>query len=143
MKVEITGQAAPVLTARSHHDRGSVEPARRVATAMLSNIAAKRSVLCRWKGRIDRPGNMANRGGGARRPDIAPTDTTFEYCKGRPTRPKVPVGSCGWTGWKRFTPMTTRIGQGHHHQRAKTSRRRTWGTSPEDVLADRRKVRRI
>lgn len=78
--------------------------------------------------------NMAIEGG-ARAGLIAPDQTTYDYCMGRPHAPKGAEWEAALTYWK-----TLFTDEGAHFDKVLTIRGEdiaplvTWGTSPEDVL---------
>ena len=78
--------------------------------------------------------NMAIEGG-ARAGLIAPDETTYEYCKGRPHAPKGAAWEQALEYWK-----TLFTDEGAHFDKVVTLKGEdiqpvvTWGTSPEDVL---------
>ncbi|MCB1395349.1 MAG: 3-isopropylmalate dehydratase large subunit, partial [Rhodobacteraceae bacterium] len=73
--------------------------------------------------------------GGARAGLIAPDETTFAYCMGRPHAPKGAAWEAALAYWK-----TLYTDEGAHFDKVVTIRGEdiepvvTWGTSPEDVL---------
>ena len=78
--------------------------------------------------------NMAIEGG-ARAGLIAPDETTFEYCKGRPNAPTCETWEAALAYWK-----TLYSDDNAHFDKVLTLKGEdiapvvTWGTSPEDVL---------
>ena len=133
MKVEITGQLAPGVTAkditlavigRTGTAGGTGHVIEYCGEAIRSLSMEGRMTVC----------NMAIEGG-ARAGLIAPDETTFEYIKGRPHAPKGAQWEAVMNWWK-----TLYTDEGAHFDKVITIRGEdiapvvTWGTSPEDVL---------
>ena len=133
MKVEITGQLAPGVTAKditlsvigaTGTAGGTGHVIEYCGEAIRSLSMEGRMTVC----------NMAIEGG-ARAGLIAPDETTFEYVKGRPHAPKGAQWEAALAWWK-----TLFSDEDAHWDKVVTIRGEdiapvvTWGTSPEDVL---------
>ncbi|MEQ8895922.1 MAG: 3-isopropylmalate dehydratase large subunit [Roseovarius sp.] len=133
MKVEITGQLRPGVTAkditlsvigRTGTAGGTGYVIEYCGEAIRSLSMEGRMTVC----------NMAIEGG-ARAGLIAPDETTFEYVKGRPHTPKGAQWEAALTWWK-----TLYSDDDAHWDKVITIKGEdiapvvTWGTSPEDVL---------
>ncbi|MFD0978749.1 3-isopropylmalate dehydratase large subunit [Tropicimonas aquimaris] len=133
MKVEITGQLRPGVTAKditlavigkTGTAGGTGHVIEYCGEAIRSLSMEGRMTVC----------NMAIEGG-ARAGLIAPDETTFEYIKGRPHAPKGGQWELALEWWK-----TLFTDEGAHFDKVVTIRGEdiapvvTWGTSPEDVL---------
>ena len=133
MKVEITGQLAPGVTAkditlsvigRTGTAGGTGHVIEYMGEAIRSLSMEGRMTVC----------NMAIEGG-ARAGLIAPDEKTFEYVKGRPHAPKGAQWEAALAWWK-----TLYSDPDAHWDREVIIRGEdiapvvTWGTSPEDVL---------
>ncbi|MFP4274415.1 MAG: 3-isopropylmalate dehydratase large subunit [Paracoccaceae bacterium] len=133
MKVEITGQLAPGVTAkditlavigRTGTAGGTGHVIEYCGEAIRALSMEGRMTVC----------NMAIEGG-ARAGIIAPDETTFEYVKGRPHAPKGAQWEAALAWWK-----TLFSDEDAHWDKVVTIRGEdiapvvTWGTSPEDVL---------
>lgn len=133
MKVEITGQLRPGVTAkditlsvigRTGTAGGTGYVIEYCGEAIRSLSMEGRMTVC----------NMAIEGG-ARAGLIAPDETTFEYIKGRPHTPKGAQWEAALTWWK-----TLYSDDDAHWDKVITIKGEdiapvvTWGTSPEDVL---------
>jgi 3-isopropylmalate/(R)-2-methylmalate dehydratase large subunit len=133
MKVEITGQLKPGVTAKditlavigkTGTAGGTGHVIEYCGEAIRSLSMEGRMTVC----------NMAIEGG-ARAGLIAPDETTFEYIKGRPHAPKGAAWEAALVWWK-----TLYSDEGAHFDKVVTIRGEdiepvvTWGTSPEDVL---------
>ena len=134
MKVEITGQLRPGVTAKDitlsvigHTGTGG-------GTGYVIEYCGEAIRSLSMEGRMT-VCNMAIEGG-ARAGLIAPDETTFEYVKGRPHAPKGAQFEAALTWWK-----TLYSDDDAHWDKVVTIKGEdiapvvTWGTSPEDVLA--------
>ncbi|WP_370244338.1 3-isopropylmalate dehydratase large subunit [Salipiger sp.] len=133
MKVEITGQLRPGVTAKDitlsiigHTGTGG-------GTGYVIEYCGEAIRSLSMEGRLT-VCNMAIEGG-ARAGLIAPDETTFEYVKGRPHAPKGAQFEAALSWWK-----TLYSDDDAHWDKVVTIRGEdiepvvTWGTSPEDVL---------
>ena len=133
MKVEITGQLRPGVTAKDitlsiigHTGTGG-------GTGYVIEYCGEAIRSLSMEGRMT-VCNMAIEGG-ARAGLIAPDETTFEYVKGRPHAPKGAQFEAALSWWK-----TLYSDDDAHLDKVVTIRGEdiepvvTWGTSPEDVL---------
>ncbi|WP_417586499.1 3-isopropylmalate dehydratase large subunit [Pararhodobacter oceanensis] len=133
MKVEITGQLRPGVTAKditmavigkTGTAGGNGHVIEYCGEAIRSLSMEGRMTVC----------NMAIEGG-ARAGLIAPDETTFEYVKGRPHAPKGAAWEAALAYWQ-----TLFSDEGAHFDKVITLKGEeiepvvTWGTSPEDVL---------
>ena len=133
MKVEVTGQLPPGVTAkditlsiigRTGTAGGTGHVIEYCGEAIRSLSMEGRMTLC----------NMAIEGG-ARAGLIAPDETTFEYVKGRPHAPKGAQWEQAVAWWR-----TLRSDEDAHWDKVVTLDASeivpvvTWGTSPEDVV---------
>jgi 3-isopropylmalate/(R)-2-methylmalate dehydratase large subunit len=133
MKVEITGKLAPSVTAKDVT----------MAVIGLTGTAGGTGYVIEYCGEVIRNLSMEGRmtvcnmaiEGGARAGLIAPDETTYAYCNGRPHAPKGAEWEAALTYWKSlFTD------EGAHFDKVLTIKGEdiaplvTWGTSPEDVL---------
>ena len=133
MKVEITGALNPGVTAkdvtlaiigRTGTAGGTGHVIEYCGEAIRSLSMEGRMTVC----------NMAIEGG-ARAGIIAPDETTYDYCMGRPHAPKGAQWEAALAWWK-----TLKSDDDAHWDRVVTIRGEdiapvvTWGTSPEDVL---------
>jgi 3-isopropylmalate/(R)-2-methylmalate dehydratase large subunit len=133
MKVEITGQLAPGVTAKditlsvigqTGTAGGTGHVIEYMGEAIRSLSMEGRMTVC----------NMAIEGG-ARAGLIAPDEKTFDYVKGRPHAPKGAQWEAALAWWK-----TLYSDSDAHWDKVVTIRGEdiapvvTWGTSPEDVL---------
>jgi len=133
MKVEITGKLAPGVTAKDVT----------MAVIGLTGTAGGTGYVIEYCGEVIRNLSMEGRmtvcnmaiEGGARAGLIAPDETTYAYCNGRPHAPKGAEWEAALTYWKSlFTD------EGAHFDKVLTIKGEdiaplvTWGTSPEDVL---------
>jgi len=133
MKVEITGHLRPGVTAKditlsvigATGTAGGTGHVIEYCGSAISDLSMEgRMTVC----------NMAIEGG-ARAGLIAPDETTFAYCKGRPHAPKGAMWEAALAWWKtlysdegaRFDKVLTLQGED-------IAPVVTWGTSPEDVL---------
>ncbi|MCA0941364.1 3-isopropylmalate dehydratase large subunit [Salipiger pacificus] len=134
MKVEITGQLRPGVTAKDitlsvigHTGTGG-------GTGYVIEYCGEAIRALSMEGRMT-VCNMAIEGG-ARAGLIAPDETTFEYVKGRPHAPKGAQFEAALSWWK-----TLYSDDDAHWDKVVTIKGEdiapvvTWGTSPEDVLA--------
>ena len=133
MKVEITGQLRPGVTAKDIT----------LAVIGATGTAGGTGYVIEYCGEAIRNLSMEGRmtvcnmaiEGGARAGLIAPDETTFEYVKGRPHAPKGAQFEAALTWWK-----TLFTDEGAHFDKVVTLKGEeiepvvTWGTSPEDVL---------
>jgi len=134
MKVEITGKLAPGVTAKDVT----------MAVIGLTGTAGGTGYVIEYCGDVIEALSMEGRmtvcnmaiEGGARAGLIAPDQTTYDYCMGRPHAPKGAAWEAALTYWK-----TLYTDAGAHFDKVLTIRGEdiaplvTWGTSPEDVLA--------
>jgi len=133
MKVEITGQLQPGVTAKditlavigaTGTAGGTGHVIEYCGEAIQSLSMEGRMTVC----------NMAIEGG-ARAGIIAPDETTFDYVKGRPHAPKGATWEMAEAYWR-----TLYTDEGAEFDKVLTLRAEdiapvvTWGTSPEDVL---------
>lgn len=133
MKVEITGHLMPGVTAKdvtmavigaTGTAGGTGYVIEYCGTAIESLSMEGRMTVC----------NMAIEGG-ARAGLIAPDQTTYDYCMGRPHAPKGAQWEAALAYWK-----TLFTDEGAHFDKVLTLKGEdiaplvTWGTSPEDVL---------
>ncbi|MDP3959466.1 MAG: 3-isopropylmalate dehydratase large subunit [Pseudorhodobacter sp.] len=133
MKVEITGHLRPGVTAKditlsvigaTGTAGGTGHVIEYCGSAIRDLSMEGRMTVC----------NMAIEGG-ARAGIIAPDETTFAYCKGRPHAPKGAMWDAALAWWK-----TLYSDQGARFDKVLTLKGEdiapvvTWGTSPEDVL---------
>ncbi|MDB9808622.1 MAG: 3-isopropylmalate dehydratase large subunit [Loktanella sp.] len=133
MKVEITGKLAPGVTAKDVT----------MAVIGLTGTAGGTGYVIEYCGEVIRNLSMEGRmtvcnmaiEGGARAGLIAPDETTYAYCNGRPHAPKGAEWEAALTYWK-----TLFTDEGAHFDKVLTIKGEdiaplvTWGTSPEDVL---------
>lgn len=133
MKVEITGQLRPGVTAKDIT----------LAVIGATGTAGGTGYVIEYCGEAIRNLSMEGRmtvcnmaiEGGARAGLIAPDETTFEYVKGRPHAPKGAQFEAALTWWK-----TLFTDEGAQFDKVVTLKGEeiepvvTWGTSPEDVL---------
>jgi len=133
MKVEITGHLRPGVTAKD------------ITLAVIgkTGTAGGTGYVIEYCGQAIRDLSMEGRmtvcnmaiEGGARAGLIAPDETTFAYCMGRPHAPKGAAWEAALAYWK-----TLFTDEGAHFDKVVTIRGEdiepvvTWGTSPEDVL---------
>ncbi|MEM7596101.1 MAG: 3-isopropylmalate dehydratase large subunit [Pseudomonadota bacterium] len=133
MKVEITGQLNPGVTAKDITLSIIGETGTAGGTGYVIEYCGEAIRGLSMEGRMT-VCNMAIEGG-ARAGLIAPDDTTFEYVKGRPHSPKGAAWDAALAWWK-----TLYSDDGAHWDKVVTIRGEdiapvvTWGTSPEDVL---------
>ena len=133
IKVEITGKLAPGVTAKDVT----------MAVIGLTGTAGGTGYVIEYCGEVIRNLSMEGRmtvcnmaiEGGARAGLIAPDETTYAYCNGRPHAPKGAEWEAALTYWK-----TLFTDEGAHFDKVLTIKGEdiaplvTWGTSPEDVL---------
>ena len=133
MKVEITGKLAPGVTAKDVT----------MAVIGLTGTAGGTGYVIEYCGQVIRDMSMEGRmtvcnraiEGGARAGLIAPDQTTYDYCMGRPHAPKGAEWEAALTYWK-----TLFTDDDAHFDKVLTIKGEdiaplvTWGTSPEDVL---------
>ena len=133
MKVEITGQLRPGVTAKDIT----------LAVIGATGTAGGTGYVIEYCGEAIRNLSMEGRmtvcnmaiEGGARAGLIAPDETTFEYVKGRPHAPKGAQFEAALNWWK-----TLFTDEGAQFDKVVTLKGEeiepvvTWGTSPEDVL---------
>ncbi|MCL4675450.1 MAG: 3-isopropylmalate dehydratase large subunit, partial [Pararhodobacter sp.] len=133
MKVEITGQLRPGVTAKDITMAVIGKTGTAGGTGHVIEYCGEAIRALSMEGRMT-VCNMAIEGG-ARAGLIAPDETTFEYVKGRPHAPKGAAFEAALTYWK-----TLYTDEGAHFDKVVTLRGEdiepvvTWGTSPEDVL---------
>ncbi|MDO5614265.1 MAG: 3-isopropylmalate dehydratase large subunit [Paracoccus sp. (in: a-proteobacteria)] len=133
MKVEITGQLSPGVTAKDVvlHIIGVTGTAGGTGHVIEYCGEAIRSLSMEGRMTIC---NMAIEGG-ARAGLIAPDDTTFAYVQGRPHAPKGAAWEAAVNWWR-----SLRTDEGAQFDKVVTIRAEdiaptvTWGTSPEDAL---------
>uniref|UniRef100_UPI004048AD93 aconitase family protein n=1 Tax=Yoonia sp. TaxID=2212373 RepID=UPI004048AD93 len=133
MKVEITGKLAPGVTAKDVT----------MAVIGLTGTAGGTGYVIEYCGDVIEALSMEGRmtvcnmaiEGGARAGLIAPDQTTYDYCMGRPHAPKGAAWEAALAYWKTLFTYA-----GAHFDKVLTIRGEdiaplvTWGTSPEDVL---------
>ncbi|MCO4842994.1 MAG: 3-isopropylmalate dehydratase large subunit [Yoonia sp.] len=133
MKVEITGKLSPGVTAKDVT----------MAVIGLTGTAGGTGYVIEYCGQVIRDMSMEGRmtvcnmaiEGGARAGLIAPDQTTYDYCMGRPHAPKGAEWEAALTYWK-----TLFTDEDAHFDKVLTIKGEdiaplvTWGTSPEDVL---------
>ncbi len=133
MKVEITGKLSPGVTAKDVT----------MAVIGLTGTAGGTGYVIEYCGQVIRDMSMEGRmtvcnmaiEGGARAGLIAPDQTTYDYCMGRPHAPKGAEWEVALTYWK-----TLFTDEDAHFDKVLTIKGEdiaplvTWGTSPEDVL---------
>ncbi len=133
MKVEITGKLAPGVTAKDVT----------MAVIGLTGTAGGTGYVIEYCGEAIQSLSMEGRmtvcnmaiEGGARAGLIAPDQTTYDYCMGRPHAPKGAEWEAALAYWK-----TLFTDEGAHFDKVLTIKGEdiaplvTWGTSPEDVL---------
>ncbi|MEM6306396.1 MAG: 3-isopropylmalate dehydratase large subunit [Pseudomonadota bacterium] len=133
MKVEITGQLRPGVTAKDITLAVIGETGTAGGTGHVIEYCGDAIKSLSMEGRMT-VCNMAIEGG-ARAGLIAPDDTTFTYCKTRPNAPKGADWDAAETYWR-----TLFTDKGAYFDKVITLRGEdiapvvTWGTSPEDVL---------
>jgi len=134
MKVEITGKLAPGVTAKDITMAVIGKTGTAGGTGYVIEYCGEAIRSLSMEGRMT-VCNMAIEGG-ARAGLIAPDQTTFDYCMGRPHAPKGAAWEAALTYWK-----TLFSDDDAHFDKVLTMRAEdiaplvTWGTSPEDVLA--------
>ena len=133
MKVEITGQLQPGVTAKDITLAVIGETGTAGGTGYVIEYCGEAIRELSMEGRMT-VCNMAIEGG-ARAGLIAPDEKTFEYCKGRPHAPKGAQWEAALDWWK-----TLYSDDDAHWDKVITLKAEdiapvvTWGTSPEDVL---------
>ncbi len=133
MKVEITGQLRPGVTAKDITLTIIGRTGTAGGTGYVIEYCGEAIRALSMEGRMT-VCNMAIEGG-ARAGLIAPDETTFDYVKGRPHAPKGAQWDAALTWWK-----TLRSDEDAHWDKVVTIAGEdlapvvTWGTSPEDVL---------
>ncbi|MDG4649433.1 3-isopropylmalate dehydratase large subunit [Roseibacterium sp. SDUM158017] len=133
MKVEITGQLAPGVTAKDITLSVIGATGTAGGTGYVIEYCGEAIRSLSMEGRMT-VCNMAIEGG-ARAGLIAPDQTTFDYVKGRPHAPKGAQWEAAMDWWK-----TLQSDDDAHWDKVVTLRGEdiapvvTWGTSPEDVL---------
>lgn len=133
MKVEITGQLRPGVTAKDITMAVIGKTGTAGGTGHVIEYCGEAIRALSMEGRMT-VCNMAIEGG-ARAGLIAPDETTFAYVKGRPHAPKGAEWDAALAYWK-----TLFTDEGAHFDKVVTLRAEdiepvvTWGTSPEDVL---------
>jgi 3-isopropylmalate/(R)-2-methylmalate dehydratase large subunit len=134
MKVEITGKLAPGVTAKDVTMAVIGQTGTAGGTGYVIEYCGSVIESLSMEGRMT-VCNMAIEGG-ARAGLIAPDQTTYDYCNGRPHAPKGAAWEAALTYWK-----TLFTDEGAHFDKVLTIKGEdiaplvTWGTSPEDVLA--------
>ena len=133
MKVEITGQLRPGVTAKDITLSVIGETGTAGGTGYVIEYCGQAIRDLSMEGRMT-VCNMAIEGG-ARAGLITPDEKTFEYCKGRGHAPKGAAWEAALAYWK-----TLFSDDGAHFDKVVTIKGEdiapvvTWGTSPEDVL---------
>ncbi len=133
MKVEITGKLAPGVTAKDITLSVIGKTGTAGGTGYVIEYCGEAIRSLSMEGRMT-VCNMAIEGG-ARAGLIAPDETTYQYCMGRPHAPKGAQWEAALTWWK-----TLYSDDDAHWDKVVTLRGEdiapvvTWGTSPEDVL---------
>ena len=133
MKVEITGQLRPGVTAKDITLYVIGETGTAGGTGYVIEYCGQAIRDLSMEGRMT-VCNMAIEGG-ARAGLITPDEKTFEYCKGRAHAPKGAAWEAALAYWK-----TLFSDDGAHFDKVVTIKGEdiapvvTWGTSPEDVL---------
>ncbi|WP_397541865.1 3-isopropylmalate dehydratase large subunit [Roseovarius salis] len=133
MKVEITGQLRPGVTAKDITLSIIGQTGTAGGTGYVIEYCGEAIRSLSMEGRMT-VCNMAIEGG-ARAGLIAPDETTFEYIKGRPHTPKGAQWEAAMAWWQ-----TLYSDPDAHWDKVVTIRGEdiapvvTWGTSPEDVL---------
>ncbi|MDT2075343.1 MAG: 3-isopropylmalate dehydratase large subunit [Planktomarina sp.] len=133
MKVEITGQLSPGVTAKDITLAVIGETGTAGGTGYVIEYCGEAIRGLSMEGRMT-VCNMAIEGG-ARAGMIAPDETTFKYCDGRPNAPSGKTWDAALAYWKtlfsdneaHFDKVITMKGE-------EIAPVVTWGTSPEDVL---------
>ena len=134
MKVEITGTLAPGVTAKDITMAVIGKTGTAGGTGYVIEYCGSAIESLSMEGRMT-VCNMAIEGG-ARAGLIAPDQTTYDYCMGRPHAPKGAEWETALAYWK-----TLFTDEGAHFDKVLTIKGEdiaplvTWGTSPEDVLA--------
>ena len=133
MKVEITGHLSPGVTAKDITLAVIGETGTAGGTGYVIEYCGEAIRNLSMEGRMT-VCNMAIEGG-ARAGMIAPDETTFKYCNGRPNAPSGKTWDAALDYWK------TLFSDGDaHFDKVITMKGEniapvvTWGTSPEDVL---------
>jgi len=133
MKVEITGHLSPGVTAKDITLAVIGETGTAGGTGYVIEYCGEAIRNLSMEGRMT-VCNMAIEGG-ARAGMIAPDETTFEYCNGRPNAPSGKTWDAALDYWK-----TLFSDDEAHFDKVITMKGEdiapvvTWGTSPEDVL---------
>jgi len=133
MKVEITGQLAPGVTAKDITLSVIGKTGTAGGTGYVIEYCGEAIRALSMEGRMT-VCNMAIEGG-ARAGLIAPDEKTYQYCKGRPHAPKGAQWEAAMAWWK-----TLYSDEDAHWDEVITIAGEdiapvvTWGTSPEDVL---------
>ena len=133
MKVEITGKLMPGVTAKDITMAVIGETGTGGGTGYVIEYCGSAIRDLSMEGRMT-VCNMAIEGG-ARAGLIAPDETTYQYCMGRPHAPKGAQWEQAVAYWK-----TLFTDEGAHFDKVVTIKGEdiapcvTWGTSPEDVL---------
>ncbi len=139
MKVEITGKLAPGVTAKDITLSVIGHTGTAGGTGYVIEYCGEAIRALSMEGRMT-VCNMAIEGG-ARAGLIAPDETTYQYCMGRPHAPKGAQWEAALAWWK-----TLYSDDDAHWDKVVTLRAEdiapvvTWGTSPEDVLPITAKV---
>ncbi len=133
MKVEITGKLNPGVTAKDITLAVIGETGTAGGTGYVIEYCGEAIQSLSMEGRMT-VCNMAIEGG-ARAGLIAPDETTFEYCKGRPHAPKGDEWEQAVTYWQTlFTDADAQFDKVVTLRGEDIQPVVTWGTSPEDVL---------
>ena len=133
MKVEITGHLSPGVTAKDITLAVIGETGTAGGTGYVIEYCGEAIRNLSMEGRMT-VCNMAIEGG-ARAGMIAPDETTFKYCNGRPNAPSGKTWDAALDYWK-----TLFSDDDAHFDKVITMKGEniapvvTWGTSPEDVL---------
>ena len=133
MKVEITGTLRPGVTAKDITLSVIGKTGTAGGTGYVIEYCGEAIRALSMEGRMT-VCNMAIEGG-ARAGLIAPDETTFDYCKGRPHAPKGAQWEAALDWWR-----TLKSDDDAHWDKVVTIAGEdiapvvTWGTSPEDVL---------
>ncbi len=133
MRVEITGRLQPGVTAKDITLSVIGATGTAGGTGHVIEYCGEAIRALSMEGRMT-VCNMAIEGG-ARAGLIAPDETTYQYCRGRPHAPKGAQWEAALDWWR-----TLRSDEGAHWDKEVVLRGEdiapvvTWGTSPEDVL---------
>jgi 3-isopropylmalate/(R)-2-methylmalate dehydratase large subunit len=134
MKVEITGTLAPGVTAKDITMAVIGKTGTAGGTGYVIEYCGDAIEALSMEGRMT-VCNMAIEGG-ARAGLIAPDQTTYDYCMGRPHAPKGAEWEAAVAYWKTlFTDADAHFDKVLTIKGEDIAPLVTWGTSPEDVLA--------